>query len=249
MITISGDGKTWQRAASNTSEALFGITAGNTRVVISTANQDILSSSDLSVWSKSAGPNEPLSDLRFGNGVFVGVGSYGTLWYSTDGLQWSARASGYVGLISRVSFGADRFVAVTSSGEIRVSTDGMSWSREATGLGNAVTLNAIGYGDGRFFAVGNWKAILYSQKLFNMAGFTPSLRLSSPQTAGLFADNEEGGVFDIERSTDLLTWSTVAIDQTAQSSGLLFKESVAGRDARCFYRVRMTDTRPISFFP
>lgn len=103
--------------------------------------------------TNSIGPTAtPLTAITFGGGRFVALGK-GFSIASTDGVLWTAYATGTSATMNRVTFGQGRFVAVGCYGTVLTSTDGASWISVAGGT-NEVPLYGVGYGNGRFVAGG-----------------------------------------------------------------------------------------------
>lgn len=109
-----------------------------TRFVALTTTRDLLWSDDGQIWSASADhpPVSFLSQVAYGNGTFVVVGSGATLT-STDGINWSHHQT--PGLqFDRLHFNGTRFIAaksyLNSTGKgIYHSVDGVNWL-PATGV-------------------------------------------------------------------------------------------------------------------
>jgi len=79
--------------------------------------------------------------ITYGNGLFVTVGSSGTILTSSDGTTWTERTSvssqNTVNLY-RVTYGNNTFVTVGYSGTILTSTDGTSWTSRTSGTSNTL---------------------------------------------------------------------------------------------------------------
>jgi hypothetical protein len=94
----------------------------------------------------------------------VAVGDSGTILTSTDGANWTLRASATANLrLTAVTFGSNSFVAVGATVEsinhpvVWTSPDGIAWTpRDTTSLllPNGNWLSGVTYGKGRFVAVG-----------------------------------------------------------------------------------------------
>ena len=103
-----------------------------------------------------------LSAVAFGAGVFVAVGSTGTILTSPDGLRWTRRESGIPHDLTAILRDHGQFVVTSKApsdqsrqaeGILLTSRDGSSWSRHRCPPG-ADPLNAIAEGGGRLVAVG-----------------------------------------------------------------------------------------------
>jgi hypothetical protein len=109
----------------------------------------------LDSWTTSnAGTQNGLWAVAFANGQFVAVGgtrTTGTCATSPDGVAWTQRDSGTVGL-GAITWGNGQFVAAGPAGAIATSPDGLTWTRRDAGMSN--DLYAVAYGNGHFVAVG-----------------------------------------------------------------------------------------------
>lgn len=82
-------------------------------------------------------PVASLNAVAFGNSVFVAVGAGGAIFSSSDGISWTARASGTTNDLHGVLWAANvRFVAVGANGTTLQSTDAVNWSTVASGTTN-----------------------------------------------------------------------------------------------------------------
>jgi hypothetical protein len=113
-------------------------------------------------------PPPTISKFAFGGGQFVGVGSYGTIVTSTDGVSWVDRNSGTHQSLTDIAFGNGLFLALASgdinagvAGAILTSADGVNWIQRPSG-GAPDYFQAIAYGDGQFVALSYPGTILSS---------------------------------------------------------------------------------------
>ncbi len=60
----------------------------------------------------------PLNYLAFGDGIFVSAGAAGSIFTSTDGLNWTSRDSGTNYWLGGVAYGQNTFVVVGNGGLI-----------------------------------------------------------------------------------------------------------------------------------
>ena len=92
--------------------------------------------------------------VTYGDGLYVAVGSSGTLTTSPDGTTWTTRTSGFgTTNIRGVTYGDGLYVAVGSSGTLTTSPDGTTWTTRTSGFGTN-TILGVTYGDGLYVAVG-----------------------------------------------------------------------------------------------
>ena len=107
-------------------------------------------------------PN-PIRDIAYGNGLWVGVGDSGTVITSPDdGTTWALQNAGVTNAsvwFSGIVFTNNLFVAVGSSGLVATSPNGTNWTLRTAGNFNN-KWNAITYGGGRYVAVGQDTATL-----------------------------------------------------------------------------------------
>lgn len=99
--------------------------------------------------------------MAYGSGTFVTAGFPGTYFRtSTDGINWTNRASGFGGSISGLVFANGTFVAVADDGVILTSADGTMWTRVTQRA--TKDLWGIAYGNSRYVIVGENGTILRS---------------------------------------------------------------------------------------
>lgn len=111
-------------------------------------------------WRNPVPADVPLFGVCYGNGLFVAVGTAGTVLVSPDGSNWAARESGTLAKLRDVTFGGGLFVAVGDDGAILTSTDTRTWARQTTSA--LADLYSVTYGNGLFVAVGDATFILSS---------------------------------------------------------------------------------------
>src|SRR5208282_3436531 len=115
-----------------------------------------------SSWaSPASGTTNQLNNVTFGNGLFVAVGSSGTILTSPDGSTWTSQNSGTPLDLYCVTFGNGQFVAVGDLGIVLNSTNGSTWTGHASANLTAPPLNGVTFANGLFVAVG-YMGIQYS---------------------------------------------------------------------------------------
>ena len=131
-----------------------------------TVVRTILRSVDGITWSTitAAGvTSEGYRDITLGNGIYVSVGSGGSIATSSDGLSFSRFVSGATTqTLEGVSFANNLFVAVGNAGTIITSPDGTTWTLRTSGT--TANLFAVHYStrDQQWYAAGDNGTILRS---------------------------------------------------------------------------------------
>jgi hypothetical protein len=159
----------------------------------------VVSSPEGEVWTARDGKTGAkwIYNVTYGSGVFVAVGESGVLTTSPDGREWTPRVSGTSSSLWGVGHGPSGFVAVGDGGRIRTSPDGTTKA-----------LFDVVAGNGTYVIVGRDGTILQSP-----GGVTP-LVISSPVRVGnecrFQFTAEVGQSYQVQSSTDLVAWDTVA---------------------------------------
>ncbi len=210
---------TWSwRNPRPTGNDLNGIAWGNGQYVAVGANGIILTSPDGVDWCPRtpnvATPQLDLNDVAWGNGRFVAVGDDCAILVSSDGLIWTRRELGYQGTLYGVSWCLDRFLAVGAAlcggggvAALFSSPVGAVW--EAVRLEGQADVHDVGYGNGRYVAVGDGMYMLTSSDglAWESAPAHPLWGVTFAQ--GIFvAVGGVGGVISI--SEDGIGWTDVS---------------------------------------
>ncbi|WCL48230.1 WD40/YVTN/BNR-like repeat-containing protein [Leptospira sp. GIMC2001] len=93
-----------------------------------------------------------LLGIAYNGTRFVAVGNSGNIYYSADGLAWTAASSGVTSTIRAVVYAKDQFIAVGMSGLVLSSPDGINWTSKSSG--STVELRSVAYGNDKLVAVG-----------------------------------------------------------------------------------------------
>jgi hypothetical protein len=101
-------------------------------------------------WRNPLPHGYALSEVAYGNGVFVAVGAAGSILYSHDAIHWAAANSRTTDYFTLVSFGGGVFVAISSI-RIHWSSDGINWSAASA---SPRGLSDLEYANNMFVAVG-----------------------------------------------------------------------------------------------
>jgi photosystem II stability/assembly factor-like uncharacterized protein len=123
-------------------------------------------------WITVSNSTIPNVAIAYGNGLFVAVGNFGRMAYSSNGVSWTDIDSPFGSTssddIKTIAYGDGKFVAGDLMGNIAYSSNGIDWTAVAsnpwlnTELNAYVSIRAIAYGNGKFVAVGAWGKIAYS---------------------------------------------------------------------------------------
>ncbi|MFH2133356.1 MAG: hypothetical protein ABIK68_23505 [bacterium] len=194
--TITADGIEYNASSFNFTDGVIGRVT-NPHFVIASMKSDrgslIVYSENGSAWGypNLAQVSSPIEDLRGiacnSAGKCVAVGDNGAVFYTADGVTWTAGNSGTTSRLRGVAFGNNRWVAVGDGGIIYSDTDGASWSASGVTSG----LQDVAYGDGsgttRWVAVSQsassykstdgatWTALNMNSVLGNTEGWMQSI--------------------------------------------------------------------------
>ncbi len=126
--------------------------------------------------------------VAYGNQTFVAVvggapggGGSADVWTSTDGGQWSPRASGLILSLEGITFANGNFIAV-GNGVVQRSADGVSWTRFLAPTGLRAVASGVGTQTGTHVTVGDFGAIYTLNGSFVGTTVTP---LSSDTLTGV----------------------------------------------------------------
>jgi len=170
--------------------------------------------STLSPWSAetSGFGTININSVTYGDGLYVAVGSSGTLTTSPDGTTWTTRTSGFGSdYINAVTYGDGLYVAVGSpysSPTLATSPDGTTWTTRTSGLSKLIS--AVTYGDGLYVAVGFDGGITTSPDgttwTTRTSGFGTTIIRGVTYGDGLYVAVGSSG--KLATSTDGTTWTT-----------------------------------------
>ncbi len=101
-----------------------------------------------------------LPTVDLGAGLWVAVGTNGTILSSSDNKTWTSQESGTTLTLNDVKFANDTYIAVGENGVIVTSPDGATWTRQDSGV--FTSLFGVTFAQDLFVAVGNSGTILTS---------------------------------------------------------------------------------------
>ena len=134
------------------------IAYNNGTYVVASSNLFVLSTNDLVYNAVSNIPS--LSCVTAFGSCFVGVGTNGAVYQSSDGISWTPQVSGTANNLHGVAGGGNQLVAVGDSGVILTSPDGITWSSRVSPT--SLPLYGVAYSNGLYVAVGQLGTIVTS---------------------------------------------------------------------------------------
>jgi photosystem II stability/assembly factor-like uncharacterized protein len=75
-----------------------------------------------------------VTDLAWGNGLYVATGDNGGLATSSDGVNWTARSSGTSRHLASALWTGSQYIVTGQGGTLLTSRDGVTWSSVTTGV-------------------------------------------------------------------------------------------------------------------
>jgi len=154
ILTSSDHGLAWIDQTPGTIFRLKGVSFGNDRFVAvgqtAGGSADVQTSPDGITWTgQNPGTGNRLYSIVFAEGLFVAVGINGTVITSPDGENWTTADSTVTDSLFGIAYGEGRFVAAGDT--VITSINGVDWTLSSDALED---LNAIGFAENRFLAVG-----------------------------------------------------------------------------------------------
>jgi hypothetical protein len=249
-LTSSLDGQHWTAQQPVSPNAFSGIAYGNGRYVVAGDYGTLFVSASGTNWSPVSTGTNWLTDVTFGNGLFVGIGNGYLVWpngwanvrpgvilTSSDGENWTLQQTPFgpaagTGL-NGIAYGGGWFVIVGGGGVILTSPDGIHWT--ARNSPTKAQLASVAYADGAFVAVGNLGTTIVSGNVLTTTLREPRI---SPSGFGFVATGQPGQSYRILTSTDLslTNWTEIG-SLTNQNGQVQFLDPDAAQFPRHFYRL------------
>ena len=92
-----------------------------------------------------------VTDIVYGDNLWVAAGSAGTIAYSSNAYSWTTVAGVVTGGVNKITYGNGLYVAVGGSGRISTSANAITWSTRTSGL--STNLTGVTYGFGKYWVV------------------------------------------------------------------------------------------------
>jgi hypothetical protein len=198
-VWTSPDGVAWTMHDSHLSNTglfpLGGVAYGNGMYVA--AGPWLITSPDGITWTQQySGAWYRLYAMTFADGRFVGVGPYSRIT-STNGINWTVAQPPTADYIYGVAYGDGFYVCLGY--KPAYSVEGTNWISHT----NSFTGNAIAFGNSVFVAVSSGGNVYRTAAAMHTS-------LQKDSAAQLTLTGLVPGTFRIERSSNLLDWTTAA---------------------------------------
>ena len=161
---VSTDAQNWSTqgykppSATGPTSTFNSIAFSNGTYVVATSSSFVESTND-SVYTIESNTPSLSSVVSFGTN-FVGVGSSGQIYTSSNGFSWTQRNSGTTDNLRCVTAGNGLLVAVGDSGAVQTSPTGIIWTSRASGT--SLALYGVVYSNGLYVAVGQEGTVVTS---------------------------------------------------------------------------------------
>jgi hypothetical protein len=205
---------------------LFGIAFGAGQFVAVGENR-LYVSKNLKGWKRPTGTDKPFRAVKFLNGQFIAVGGAGSIFTSTNAVDWVSQTSGTSAELRAVAYGNGRYVVAGFGGTILTSTDAITWKASTTGNGN--NLYGAAFGSGSFLVVGDgiaWTST--AGDLWRLRG-NPSRAFKTVEYGNnqFIATSENSPKGSLLRSFDGTSWLEVPLGQSLAINyyGVYFSDS------------------------
>jgi len=150
----SNNGTSWDNGTWSDTDHVTGVEFGN-NIFIGSSSTNLTKSTDNGANWTPIGAGLKVSDVAFGDSIFVACGAEGAIVTTSDnGSSWTTRTSGAsTNTLYGITFGSNQFFSVGSSGKlIKSINNGSSWSTVDSTVSNS--LYSIVFGNSTFVAVG-----------------------------------------------------------------------------------------------
>lgn len=140
-FATSVDGVTWTNRSIGVDDVIWGFSCGNGRYVVATT-WNIYSSTDLTNWTLSPQADVWVQGIKFGHGLFVGVGrnrsGFGRILSSPDGINWTERQPAGADFAEEVFDFDGQTFRTLGGGKLYSSEDGLDWRARVLPFGNGI---------------------------------------------------------------------------------------------------------------
>lgn len=214
VLATSTNGAAWTIQTSGTTSNINALVYGGTspRYIYAGAGGVLATSTDAVTWStQTSGTSSAINALVTNNvSAYVYAGNGGVLATSTNTTSWTLQTSGTSSAIKGLAFnGATLFVYVGAGGVIGTADTSALGTWTLRTSGTTSSLNAVTFAGGKYVAVGNGGAIVYSTNAITWTTATTSISQDLNAVAydgSVYVAMGANGV--VLTSSDAITWST-----------------------------------------
>ena len=224
-VITSPDGFSWsQLLPAPTSKNLKAVALGDNLLVAVGQGGAVLSSIDGLAWTVRTGITKDLNGVTAafkpsGSATYVAVGALGTIFFSGDGVKWSAakalpaayKTTNLTAVACDFDSTFSSFVAVGNAGAILASADGQTWSERVRAT--ASNLAGVSYLNTSYWVVSGNGIILNSDKLDNYISVSAARKDSGLAVA---TDLVDFGFVDTGKTSFAITLKITNTGQTSQ---------------------------------
>lgn len=229
IATSDDNGETWTARTSGVTDRIDAVTRSASLFVATTnrsVNSNGLRSTDGISWTVFTIDATPKADVHFANGLFVAVGSSGSIVTSPDGTTWTASPSSGVVTTQQLNgvhynASAALWVAVGNAGTIITATDPTgTWTLQTSGT--IGSLNEVTYFN-NLWVVNNAgggvltspNATAWTARSTNIAGAGVGIAASATRliitgTSGQFGSSEDGLTYTSRTNNNNATLNGIA---------------------------------------
>lgn len=235
-ILTSPDAITWTSRTSPRKTFLSSVEGSPTGFVAAGDLGTLLFSTDGITWQdRSPGTTNWIYRARWRGNQWIALGQNGALYTSPDGITWTSRITSVTAWLNDVTHVEGTYYAVGTQGTVLTSPDAITWSPADSITGK--TLYGTATANGQLVTVGAEGVILRAlvgtpEKSVEFLKFPKS----SEEDLFLFSGSTDQ-VFRLDRSTDLIDWTTGPLLEITDTQGiLLFLSSETNNPVQQFFR-------------
>lgn len=240
-ISTSADAITWTaRTALSGASTLKSVAYNGSNLYVAVGDNStseiFTTTNPTTAWTARTTPsslsNNGFYAATYGNGIFVVVGSSGSVITSTDGITWTRRSSSSTSSsLNGIAFGNATFVYGTAEGEIGTSANGTAWrsSKNTFGLTNNAQINTTKYINNLFLIGGGTSGGITTIGYSSDGIKWYSLLVSDAYGESIYSIAYGNGIYmvgstsgKIWTSSDLETWTLRSSPTTNSIVGLEF---------------------------
>lgn len=241
-VSLPGNPTAWARTKSSVAADLKAVSNNGTLAYAVGTGSTIITSPDTIAWNQASLTTGPLTAAAFGGGLFVVVGSNGSILTSpaitSVAATWTGIRAATSPNFEGVAYGNGAFVAVGQGKAVQTSPDGFTWTNQITATTNAPNLLGVTFGDDLFVAVGAGTGTGPATIITSPDGITWTARTS--HTAQTITSVTYGSGTFVAVGNQVTLTSTDGITWTAATSLYAFESVAYGSDPGLFVAVTVS---------